>query len=409
MSNATQNVQSLESLRIARAKEPVRTTRRLLVFVPIAILALGAAGLISSTLYSRTIGRPPTVQAMTVEARAGDQPHVLLTGSGYVVTRHKYITIGTKILGQIVAEPIEEGQHVKVGELLARIDDRDYQAQLRQAIAARDLAEANVRLGRAKAERVRKLGGTGAISKDEYDTAINAAEVAQAQLKRDEAAVDYAKFEVSQCVITSPINGIVLKKYRELGDTINYGGQIQAGGGATDIAQLADTDDMRAEVDINESDIAKVSMGSPATVVLDAYPDKRFPASLVKVYPEADRQKGTVKVEVQIQKPDLDLIKPEMAAKVSFQESQPAVLTEPTIVVPKSVLKIESNESFVWTVRDGALRKTPVVPSREVEAGIEIKQGLKHGDTVIISQRANLHEGQKVSVAGTFLDAGPKR
>ena len=116
--------------------------------------------------------------------------------------------------------------------------------------------------------------GGGAISRDEYDTAINRSEVAQAELERDQAAVDYAKFEVGQCLITSPINGIVLHKYRELGDTINFGGQIQAGGGATDIAQLADTDDMRAEVDINEADISKVSIGSPASVVPDAYADR---------------------------------------------------------------------------------------------------------------------------------------
>src|SRR5260370_24325155 len=143
----------------------------------------------------------------------------MVTGFGYVVIRHKYIMIGTKSLGQIVAEPIEEGQHVRVGDLLAQIDDRDYQAQLRQAAAARDLSEANLRLALAKAERARQLIRTGVISIDEYDTTMSAAEVAQAALKRDTAAVDYANFEVSQCVITSPINGIVLQKYREFGYT----------------------------------------------------------------------------------------------------------------------------------------------------------------------------------------------
>ena len=247
---------------------------------------------------------------------------MLLTGSGYIVTRHKYITIGTKILGQIVEEPIEEGQHIKAGDVLARIDDRDYQAQLRQAIASRDVAKANLHLLQDKADRARYLIKTGAISKDDFETAITAAGVGQAELERDEAAVDYAKFNVNQCVISSPINGIVLKKYRELGDTINFGGQIQAGGGATDIAQLADTDDMRAEVDINEADIAKVGIGSPVVVVLDSYPDKQFDAALVKVYPAADRQKGTVKIEVQIARPDLQIIKPEMSVKVSFLENQ---------------------------------------------------------------------------------------
>jgi len=100
-------------------------------------------------------------------------------------------------------------------------------------------------------------------------------------------------------VITSPINGIVLRKYRELGDTINFGGQIQAGGGATDIAQLADTDDIARGSRHHEADIAKVSLASRAIVVPDAYADRSFEASLVKLYPEADRQRGTVKVEVQ--------------------------------------------------------------------------------------------------------------
>src|SRR6266850_4264462 len=307
---------NLEALRIARPKEEAPRKRKSAVLLAMVIMATAVGATTAYEVYSRTVGRPQTVQTIVVISDRGAQPGVILTGSGYVVTRHKYITIGTKILGQIVAEPIEEGQHVRIGDLLAQIDDRDYQAQLRQAVAARELSESKLRLDLAKAERRRHLFGTGAISKEGYDTAISAAEVAEAALKRDTAAVDYAKFEVSQCVITSPINGIVLHKYREMGDTINFGGQIQAGGGATDIVQLADTDDMRAEVDINEVDIAKVSLGSQAIVVPDAYADRRFEASLIKVYPKADRQKGTVKVEVQVSEPDLEIIKPEMSVKV---------------------------------------------------------------------------------------------
>src|SRR5216684_7107919 len=324
---------SLEALRITRPKEKARPKRKPGVLLGLSILVTAVGATTAYEVYTRTVGRPQTVQTIVVVANRGGQPGVMLTGSGYVVTRQKYITIGTKILGQIVAEPIEEGQHVRIGDVLAQIDDRDYQAQLRQAAAARDLSASNLRLDLAKAERARHLFGRGVISKDEYETAMNAAEVAQAALQRDTAAVDYAKFEVGQCVITSPINGIVLHKYRELGDTINFGGQIQAGGGATDIVQLADTEDMRAEVDINEAEIAKVAMGSPATVVPDAYPDRRFNASLVKIYPAADRQKGTVKIEVQIDKPDLQVTKPEMSVKVSFLDSQPAGGNEPLLII----------------------------------------------------------------------------
>ncbi len=389
---------SLEALRITRPKENARRKRRPGALLAMIILAAAVGATTAYEVYLRTLGRPQTVQTIMVLANRGGQPGVILTGSGYVVTRHKYITIGTKILGQIVAEPIEEGQHVRIGDLLAQIDDRDYQAQLRQAAAGRDLSESKLRLDLARAERARRLFGTGTISRDEYDTAISAAEVAQAALKRDTAAVDYARFQVSQCVITSPINGIVLHKYRELGDTINFGGQIQAGGGATDIAQLADTDDMRAEVDINEADLAKVSLGSHAIVVPDAYADRRFEASLVKVYPKADRQKGTVKVEVQLNKPDLQIIKPEMSVKVSFLENQAPATQEPRITVPKGAIRSEQGETYVWTVREGIVQRVGIVRGQETETGIEIKQGLNDGDVVVVSPQANLASGRRVSV-----------
>src|SRR2546426_10972163 len=201
---------SLEALRITRPKENARRKRRPGPLLAMIILAAAVGATTAYEVYLRTLGRPQTVQTLMVLSNRGGQPGVVLTGSGYVVTRQKYITIGTKILGQIVAEPIEEGQHVRIGDVLAQIDDRDYQAQLRQAAAVRDLSASNLRLDLAKAERARHLFGRGVISKDEYETAMNAAEVAQAALQRDTAAADYAKFEVGQCVITSPINGIVL-------------------------------------------------------------------------------------------------------------------------------------------------------------------------------------------------------
>src|SRR5690348_3377358 len=103
----------LETLRIERPQEQPRRKRNRLVSIAILLLltmVLGAAGYV---IYAKTIGRPPTVQTMMIVARTDGRSSVLLTGSGYIVTRHKYITIGTKILGQIVDEPIEEGQHIK--------------------------------------------------------------------------------------------------------------------------------------------------------------------------------------------------------------------------------------------------------------------------------------------------------
>lgn len=387
----------LDKLRIAGASRPIRKPPNLrLTLATAALLLLGAGSYGAHLLSARAM---PMVQTAYVETRGAGQLGVLLTGSGYIVTSHKYITIGTKILGQIVAEPIQEGQRVRAGDLLARIDDRDYEAQLRQAEANQAIAVANLKLSQSKAERARHLHAAGVMSLDDYETATNAAAVADATLKSDAAAVDYARFMVSQCVISSPIDGIVLQKYRELGDTINYGGEVQAGGGATDIAQLADTGDMRAQVDVSESDIGKLALGSPASVVLDAYPDKSFDAVLVKIYPAADRQKGTVRVEVHLTHPDLAFVKPEMGAKVSFLSAARSAVGTPTLSIPKSALLTAEGKSAVWVLRDGAVHRVAVTPGAATELSVEISSGLTSGDRVVLAPSTQLTEGEKVKLA----------
>ena len=389
------NIRELESLRIARAAQPKKPSR--IVPAAITLVVLAVVGVAGYVVYQKTLGRPPEVQTAIVAVKEAGQAGTVLTGSGYIVTQHKYIVIGTKILGQIVAEPIEEGQRVKVGDLLARIDDRDYQAQLKQAYADRDLARANVTLKLSRANRTRELYAKGVESKDSLDDAENQLAVAQADLKKSEGEIEFAKFNVSQTVIASPINGVVLQKYRELGDTINFGGEIQAGGGATDIAQLADLSDLRCEVDINESDIAKVKMGTPATVIPDAYPDNPFPAQVVKIYPEADRQKGTVKVEVRILQPDLKIIKPEMSAKVTFQSIVTQAAAAPMVLVPKKAIVTDGAANSVWIVRGDTIHQTPIVVGREFQDGVEVRQGLSGGEMVIVVPAPGLKDGQQVT------------
>ncbi|MEA2649653.1 MAG: hypothetical protein QOG61_2088 [Candidatus Binataceae bacterium] len=392
------NIRDIESLRIERPASPPTKRHVAPAAIALAIAVVIAVG--GYAIYERTIGRPPLVQTAVVSVKSGGQPGVLLTGSGYVVTQHKYIVIGTKILGQIVEEPIEEGQHVRNGDLLARIDDRDYQAQLHQAIADRDLAAANVRLKAAQAARSRELYRNQAVSRDQLDIAENALAVAQAELKRAQGAIDYARFNVGQCVITSPIDGIVLQKYRELGDTINYGGNIQPGGGSTDIVQLADTTDMRAEVDINETDIAKVTMGQPVAVIPDAYPDKSFAAFVAKIYPAADRQKGTVKVEVRLRDADLRIIKPEMSAKVTFMAGEGHASSARLVIVPKKAIVSEGAASAVWVVRDGAAYRIAIVTGHEFQDGVEVRRGLDGGEMVIVEPPADLKGGSRVVTNG---------
>jgi RND family efflux transporter MFP subunit len=388
-------VRELESLRIARAEAPKRRSRVLPIAITLVVLAVLAG--VGYEVYLRTLGRPPEVQTAMVTVRSAGQPGVMLTGSGYVVTKHKYISVGTNVVGTIVSEPIEEGQLVKKGTLLAKIDDRNYRGLLNQAIADRDLAAANVKLDAAQAGRLRALHSEHVVSQDDLDQAENKLAVAKASLERAEAGIASAQYFIGQCVIRSPINGIVLTKYHEIGDNINYGGQIQAGAGVFDIAQLADTEDMRAEVDINESDISRLAMGTPASVIPDSYPDQSYDAKVVKIYPAADRQKGTVKIEVHILRPDLTIVKPELSVKVTFLAAAPKQQTSPLVVVPKKAVVGEGKETTVWIVRDDRATKAQVILGREFQDGFEVKQGLEGGEMVIVVPPANLKDGDAVT------------
>src|SRR5690242_3645129 len=107
----TAAVRELESLRIARADAPKRRSLLLPVAITLVVLAILAG--VGYEVYQRTLGRPPEVQTAVVSVRSAGQPGVMLTGSGYVVTKHKYISVGTNVVGTIVSEPIEEGQLVK--------------------------------------------------------------------------------------------------------------------------------------------------------------------------------------------------------------------------------------------------------------------------------------------------------
>ncbi len=395
----TSAVRELESLRIARAEAPKRRSRLMPALITIVVLAALAG--VGYEVYLRTLGRPIDVQTAMVAVRSAGQPGVMLTGSGYVVTQHKYISVGANVNGTIVSEPIEEGQLVKKGDLLAKIDDRNYRDLLNQAIADRDLAAANVKLDEAEARRLRTLRHDGVVSQDELDQTENKLAVAVAGLERAKASIASAKYFIDQCIITSPINGVVLKKYHEIGDNINYGGNTEAGAGVFDIAQLADTEDMRAEVDINESDISRISMGTPASVIPDSYPDQSYDARLVKIYPAADRQKGTVKIEVHILKPDLNVIKPELSVKVTFLAGPAKQQTSPLVVVPKKAVIGEGKDTAVWTVRDDHVTRVPVVLGREFQDGFEVKQGLEGGEMVIVVPPTTLKDGQAVTPTAT--------
>src|SRR5690606_14643821 len=168
-------------------------------------------------------------------------------------------------------------------------------------------------LQRKELGRARELFERNVTSRAELDVRVNALRVAEAEVARLEAEIARREVDLEDTVIRAPTSGVILEKFKEVGEIAVPGGFEGSG----ELIRMANLEDLRAEVDVNEADLARVAMGQPAEVVPDAYPDRRYAAHVVKMYPQINRQKGTLKVEVGIEEPDAWL-RPDMSVRIRF-------------------------------------------------------------------------------------------
>jgi RND family efflux transporter MFP subunit len=383
----------LSSLRIEReplARRAPRKRRRWWIPLVLVLIAVAAA------VVWRTVARPlPVSVAYASRAVAGESgPLPVLSGSGYIVTGDRYVSVGVRVAGRIDHYFVEEGQDVKKGDALVQLDDRDYRAVVSAIDARMASARANLALAEADLARGRPLHNQGVISQQEYDVLANRAEVARAAIKQLDAELSQAKVNLDYTTLRAPADGVVLAKLKEVGEIAVPGGFAGSG----DLIRLANLTDMRAEVDVNEADLNRVHLGQPAQVTPDAYPDTRYDAEVVKLYPQVDRQKGTLKTEVHILHPDGKLL-PDMSARVTFlQPAEKAASAEPAVLIPSGALRRDAQgENFVWVVTDGRVRQQRIETAGEVGGKLRVTTGLKGGEAVVVTGDP-AREGQRVAV-----------
>jgi len=384
----------LASLRIDRdqAATPARR-RRSRLWVTLVVLAL--VGLWVG-MRARA-GRVPEVQVGSATATAPGKPvrGTVLSGSGYVVTGEKYISIGVRVPGRIERYFVEEGQSVHAGDPLVALDDRDYRAAVAQAEAAVHTAEANLALHEADLRRISALHERHIVSRADLDTAVNRAAVDRATVAQLHAQLDQAKVQLDYTVLRAPRDGVVLAKMKEVGEIAVPGGFEGAG----DLIRMANLEDLRAEIDINESDLHRIQMGQDAEVVPDAYPERAYAARVVKLYPQVNRQKGTLKIEVQIPHPDEKLL-PDMSVRINFlTEARPPTPGGTVVTVPRAALREDEHGRYVWVVADGRVRRQAVTTGAELGDQVQIVDGLAGGEALATGDASRLHDGDPVRTA----------
>jgi RND family efflux transporter MFP subunit len=392
MASTPENIREhLSALRIEREGVPVRSRRWVRWVVVAAVLLVGGV------LAGRRIaaGRVPTIEAapvtVTSGGAAGGMP--VLSGAGYVVSADRYISIGVRVGGRIDRYLVEEGDHVKQGDPLVQIDDREYRAAVARAEANVRLAKAEANLAKQKRERAEGLR-IGVISREEVDIRRAEADTAAAKVGTAEAELVQARVALEYTTLRAPRSGVILAKYKEVGEIATPGGFSGSG----DLIRMANLEDLRAEVDVNESDLHRIAMGQDAEVLPDAYPDASYPAKVVKLYPQVNRQKGTLKIEVQIPKHDGRLL-PDMSVRINFlAEARPAAPGAPLVLVPRAVLRQDDRGAFVWTIVDGRARRAPVTVGTELGDRVQITQGANAGDVLVTGDATRLADGTAVHV-----------
>ncbi len=320
---------------------------------------------------------------------------VVLQGSGYVVTGNKYISIGVRVPGRIDAYLVDESESVKAGQPLVQLDRRDYEAALARAKASLELARANADLAETLAKRQRALRAQDVTSQSNLDVKESEWRVAEARTREADAALREATVNLDYTTLRAPRDGLVLAKLKEVGEMAVPGGFAGSG----DLIRMADLSDLRAEVDVNELDLGKVRLGQRAEVTPDAFPDKRYAAEVVKLYPQINRQKGTLKVEVRLLERD-ETLRPDSSVRISFladvekrPEGAPPVAV---VTIPRAAVR---EGGSVWLVTEGRLRKQVVALGGEQGDQVVVREGLLGGEAVVIRAEGELSEGLAVEVA----------
>ncbi|WP_097458754.1 efflux RND transporter periplasmic adaptor subunit [Mangrovitalea sediminis] len=375
----------------------------------LAILLLVVAVGVGAVFFALQ-GRALPVRLATVEPppRADNQVPVL-DATGYVTARLE-ATVSSKITGKLSEVLIEEGDRVKAGQVLARLEGADEKAQLRLAqaqlgAAQSQLGELQTQLDQARRDlsRQQSLNTKGLSSEQTLEDARTRMLTLQAQMAAQrkqilvaQAQVNVAQVNVDNTIIRAPFSGVIIAKAAQPGEIVS---PISAGGGytRTGIGTIVDMDSLEIEVDVNESYINRVKPGQPVTAVLDAYPDWKIPAQVIAIIPAADRSKATVRVRIGFQVKDPRIV-PDMGVRVSFFEDKADQKARPIkgVLVPSSAVVERDGRNVVFRVQDGVAHRLPVTAGQSYGDLRLISQGLAVGDRIVRDPPVQLGDGTRV-------------
>jgi RND family efflux transporter MFP subunit len=401
----------LNQLRIDRGSEQGSSGkgRFLMLAGGVCLLIAGAA----AWYWMRPAGIPVHIAVAQPVVEGAAAAASILDATGYVVARRQ-AAVASKITGKMVELDIEEGDPVKAGQIIARLDDTNIRASLNAAraqveFAKAGLAETQVNLTNAQRDydRQRSLVQGRFVSQSAVDNAQTQVDALRAQLVTQrsnievaERNVDLAQRNLDDTIVRAPFAGVVIAKSAQIGEIVS---PLSAGGGftRTGIGTIVDMDSLEVEVDVNEAYINRVQAGQPVDSVLNAYPDWKIPSHVIAIIPTADRAKATVKVRIGLDVKDGRIV-PDMGVRVSFLEENKADSRPPRprgALVPTKALRKEGDRDVVFVLKEQKAQRRAVTLGGTAGGSRQVLSGVSAGETVIVDAPAELKDDAAVTVA----------
>lgn len=339
------------------------------------------------------------------------QNSVTATGTIEAVTS---VTVGTQVSGIVNKLYVDYNSQVKKGQVIAELDKTNLLSEQNTAKANLASAQSSLNYQAANMERYKTLYKKGLVSADEYENALLTYRQAKEQVASSKENVQRAQTNLGYATITSPIDGTVISKSVEEGQT------VAASFNTPELFTIAkDLTNMQVVANVDEADIGNVKEGDRVTFTVDAYPDDTFEGTVKQVRLEATTTNNVVTYEVVISAPNADLkLKPGLTANVTiYTQERSGVLavankalrfTPTKETVGKDMKIVDSKgKNKVWTLNGNTLTAHPVTIGQSDGINTEITKGLKQGDKIVTEIVVNVPEEEETQEQSQGLISGP--
>ena len=334
-----------------------------------------------STSQAQEKGPPAALVKVAEVTKVEIAPQVQLIG-----TAQPSLTsvIASDIEGIVVKFDVSEGDFVKKGAVLARLEDTLLQIELKGAKANKADTEAQLRRARADLKRSSKLLETQTIADKQYTDDLAEVQSLEARVTRLEAEIEHTQDSIAKKVIHAPFSGFVVEEHTEVGQWVQKGGPI---------VTVADLSIMNILVEVPERYVPKLVLGGSTQVQVDALNPETFKGKIAAIIPVGDSASRTFPIKVSVENSE-NQIKGGMLCRVNLAIGK----SEPVLAVPKDAVVNVGQKHLVYVVREGAAQPLPVELGNASDSMIEVKGLLEPGMLVVTRGNERLRPGQPVQI-----------